>query len=70
MNRSEFQKRYNEYRTDDKREAEKEAEYVNDLLEDGSVAAVQLPPFGWTLLLDTVWLSLLVTGEIGPENLI
>lgn len=50
--RDEFQKEYHDYSTQVKKEAVEEANRINQRLTDGSVVVpVNLPPFGWGLML-------------------
>lgn len=65
MTKNEFQEKYHDYRVFDGDEAKAEAEKVNKQLTDGSrVKAVEFPPFGWCLMLDTAYKTIVEIGVI------
>jgi hypothetical protein len=54
MTKQEFQRKYHNYRTIDGAQAQVDADAVNTEGIDGhSAVAVELPPLGWCLMLDT-----------------
>lgn len=68
MTRDEFQKAYHDFSTNDQAEAEAEAAKVNE--EVGglfTVVAVEFPPLGWCLLLETAADGLRQMGILPPE---
>ena len=53
MTEEQFQKEYHDYHTHIEQDAREEAEKVNLETDGFTVVAVELPPLGWSLMLET-----------------
>ena len=51
MTKNDFQRRYHDYQTRDRRAALDEAAKVNDQADDFTVVVLEFPPFGYALML-------------------
>ena len=69
MTQAEFQRKYHDFSTQDQAEAEAEAEKVNEMVgRSFTVVAVELPPFGWCLILKMAADELREMRVLPPET--